>query len=167
MPKPFIVIEPAPEKGGSIKHFHNWINDVEKAIDDSKDLWKLLDSDIVKAVNYEFSEANPNSWKQLSQAYFTEKTAKGFPETIGVRTGSLKRAAAEDAIREYGKGVLGWAVNNNVTAGAFGSLKNLRTGDYAEEFNELRPIFVYSVDHIKREGSKAVEKYVQSITEEY
>lgn len=167
MARNFIILEPSPEKGGSVQYFVKWMKDVNVSIENTDVLWKSLDDDIIKAINYEFSDANPNRWNQLSQKYFVEKTAKGFPETIGVRTGSLKRAATTDAIKDYKKGIMEWAVNQNIQSGAFGSLKDKRVGDYDHYFNEVRPIFIYSIDFIEVEGKKAVEDYVTSITKEY
>lgn len=159
-----VVIAPKPTGQDSIQSLKKWFDDFEKDISDTRSIWKELTPDIKKAINFEFSEANPNKWDPITEKYKVTKIRQGFPSTIGVRTGSLRSAASENADVVYKPLGIEWSIKENITSGQFGSLKNITVGDYAKYFHGSpgnRPIFVYTKKWLSEIGKKAVKEYIK------
>ena len=156
-----VVIAPKPTGKNSIQSLKKWFDDFEKDVSDTRSIWKELTPDIKKAINFEFSEANPNKWDAISEKYKATKIRQGFPSTIGVRTGSLRSAAGENADVVYKPLGLEWSVKESITSGQFGSLKNTTVGDYAKWFNKNREMFIYTSKWLSDIGKKAVKEYIK------
>lgn len=152
-----------PAGRDSIESLHRWFDDFKKDVSDTRSIWKELTPEIKKQINYEFSDANPNKWDPISAKYKATKIKQGFPVTIGVRTGSLRNAAGDNAIVTYKPSGIEWELNENITSGQFGSLKNITTGDYAKYFHGSpgdRPIYVYTVEWLNNIAKQAVKEYI-------
>jgi hypothetical protein len=92
----------------------------------------------------------------LKQRYREWKESEGFPSTIGILTGALKRSVTTEALVETDrKGIL-WRLNPDIEG--YGGQK---TGEYAEDFHARRPIFGFSRAFIKNALMNAVNKWIK------
>lgn len=171
----FVIIEPEPSGSKSIRAALKWFESIEQKSNDATPLWKALTPGIKKAVNYEFSEANPNKWAPISDRWKNWKNQHGYPTTIGIRTGSLKRAVSDDAKVEYLPHKMNWMLNESIDAGNWGRIDQVGdspfgpntdkvVGDYAHKFDEGRHVFIYTFEFIQVTLRNAVKKFVKSIT---
>ena len=160
------MIKILPKRHGedSLASLKKWFDDFSKDVSDTRSIWRDLTPDIKNAIDTEFSDSNPNGWDSLQASYKATKIRQGFPATIGVRTGSLRDAASKYAKIVFKPLGLNWALNENVSSGQFGSLKNMTTGDYAKYFNDEeyqgREIYVYTLKWLSNIGKKAVKEYI-------
>lgn len=146
----FVIKEKYPDGKNSVKTLVDLINKSEKLADDGRPLWAELLQPIEDAMKYEFSAANPNNWPGLKPEYVNWKRSKGFPDTIGIMDGALKRAATSEAMTDLTKSALTWGVNPNVTGN-----KGRPVGDYAKYFHyktkhtPARPLFGFTKKWVK------------------
>lgn len=150
------IVEKRPDREGSIKAVIGYIEGKGTFFSSGKRLWKLLIPDIRQSVRYEFSDANPNVWKSLNTKYLDWKTQHGFASTIGVMTGTLKRALTDRADITIEKKKLVWAVNENLRG-----WEGKRVGAYAKYFHKKRPIFQATRLYLKRTLLSALKKWVR------
>ena len=157
------MIKILPKRHGedSLASLKKWFDDFAQDVSDTRSIWRDLTPDIKNAIDSEFSDSNPNKWDSLTAAYKATKIKQGFPATIGVRTGSLRDAASKYAKVIYKPLGLNWALNENISSGQFGSLKNMTTGDYAKYFDKKREIFVYTSKWLSKIGRQAVKEYIK------
>lgn len=152
-----------PAGRDSVESLKKWFDDFERDATDTRSVWRELTPEIKKAINFEFSEANPNNWDPILASYKATKIRQGFPVTVGVRTGSLRSAAGENANVVYKPAGIQWTLNENIKSGQFGSLKNITTGEYAKYFNKNREIYVYTAKWLEDVGRKAVTEYIKEV----
>lgn len=147
-----IIKEKYPDGKNSVKSIVDLIDRSEKLADDGRPLWAELLQPIEDAMSYEFSHANPNNWPGLKPETIDWKRSKGFPDTIGIMDGALKRASTNEAVIDSTKEALLWGVNPNVTG-----YKGAPVGDYAQYFNDgsqdgtnpARPLFGFTKKWVK------------------
>jgi len=156
-----IKILPKPHGKDSLDSLKKWFDDFTKDVSDTRSIWKDLTPDIKNAIDSEFSDSNPNGWDSLQASYKATKIRQGFPPTIGVRTGSLRDAASKYAKVVFKPLGLNWELNENISSGQFGSLKNMTTGDYAKYFDKKREIYVYTLKWLEGIGKQAVKEYIK------
>ena len=147
------IFEPTPDGRRSIKAIHKFFDEMDKSVSDAKDLWKDLEPGIEKSINYEFSDANPNVWKPLTNKYLNWKIKKGYPGTIGILTGALKRAVTTDAKKEFAAKYLRWRMNTKIPG-----YKGKLTGEYGKYFHKARQIFRYTKSWFKNNVIKIAVK---------
>jgi hypothetical protein len=132
------IYESAPGGKGSFQALLKRMSQVEQNADDMSTTFKKIIPDIKAAFRYEFSEANPSGWKALSKKYRQWKIDNGYPATIGIKTGALKRALVEEPMIKIDKRSLIYGVNDSMT-----NEDGENVGDYAKEFNRQRKIMPY------------------------
>lgn len=127
-----------------------------KNADNVSDTLMMLVPDIQDILRFEFSDANPAGWDPLKSSYVRWKRERGYPTTIGIMTGALKRAATDDAIIEAQPQKLIYKINPSV--------ENPETiepvGEYAHKFAEKRPIFIYLKERMRQIVRKAVREAI-------
>lgn len=128
----------------------SWIRTEGKSV---MDLWEEIVPIIKNSVGKEFSDENPNQWSALKPSYAAWKIKKGYPSTIGVRTGVLKSSAIEEAIITKKPSFLRYEVNMEMT-------KTRGKQPYAFWFNKRRPLFLYSEKYVNQVIDTAVEDYL-------
>lgn len=148
----FVIKEKYPDGKNSVKAMLDVINKSEDLANDGRSLWAELLQPIEDAMKYEFSDANPNNWPGLKAdtGYVDWKRSKGYPVTIGIMSGALKRASTSEAVVKQTKDALNWGVNPDVRG-----YKGKPVGDYAEYFNDktenspARPLFGFTRKWVK------------------
>jgi len=135
----FQIVEKHPNGENSFTDVFNWVEDIKKTVSDTGAVWKTLKPLIKDSLKYEFSGANPNNWPGLSPSYIAWKTEKGFPTTIGVRTGALKESLTESAKVKETKSKLIWGANLSITGWPAQPVS-----EYGWKFNLKRPIYKYT-----------------------
>lgn len=151
------IVEQNPGGKGSIVSAMRWIDRFGEYASDARNLWPDLEPDVEKSVKYEFSDANPNDWKPLSVNYLRWKRRMGFPDTIGVATGTLKMAATDQAVKDHTAQRMRWSVNTTVQ----NAFEHVSVGEYAYKFHAKRPIFGKTKDFLKSTLREAVRKWVK------
>lgn len=157
------IVEKHPNGKNSFKSFEDIL---DRNISNSKNMrpvFKRLVPVIKEAERYAFSEANPSGWPALKAQYKNWKISKGYPSTIGIRTGALKIAATDKAIVNAGRKRLTYGLNpatRGIQKGATAKQKNKRVGEYAHYFNERRPIFEYAAKYINDLTKRMIKEYI-------
>jgi hypothetical protein len=100
--------EPSARK--SIAAARNYLDDLETRSSDMRPFLKGLEEDIIQNIKHEFDQSNPNKWQPISQTWREAKQSEGFPENIGIFTGSLLKAASDDAVKAYYPTGLTWKI---------------------------------------------------------
>lgn len=95
----------------------NWVKDLSTATTDMRPFFKGLESDVIQEMKHEFDGSNPNKWQQISKKWKVKKTKEGKPESIGIYTGALMRAASDDAIKKYFANRMTWQIANCYSIG--------------------------------------------------
>ena len=144
------VKEKYPDGRDSVKDMLSWVENMAKTVDDGRDIFRMLIPIISQTLKYEFSDANPNSWDALKSNYMKWKTKKGYPTTVGIMTGALKRSLTTDAKTKVRKHKLEYKMNPSITG-----YKGRMVGQYAQYFNKARKIFIFTKtfinDNIKKQ----------------
>jgi hypothetical protein len=126
-----------------------WFENVKKGIGDARPLWIAMLPKIQEFTSYEFTSRNPNQWERISSKWQQWKVDHGFPATIGVYKGKLKKGAVDNAIIKVDEKQLIWKLNEtNVVSDPYKSVKGRQSGGgyaYAQVFNKKRPIFKATV----------------------
>ena len=148
-----VIREKKPSGKGSIEYIIRRINDGVKKTDNLRDVWNILEPDIKDSMRYEFSNSNPNKWERLNDKYKQWKKKKGYPITIGILTGALKKASTDSAVMKKQRKKFLYSVNMSIRG-----YKGKATGDYAEYFNNKRPLFGYTKNFINNIYKEAVRK---------
>lgn len=126
---------------------------IEKAGTNTFKLWKRVIPILREQAGREFTDENPNQWKALKPGYLKWKAEKGYPLTIGVRKGYLKRAATSNAIIIETESTLEYKVNHSLAFEA-------ENKDYFRKFHEKRPIFNHSKRYLSGTYRKAAEDWI-------
>lgn len=158
------IIEAHPNGENSFKYIFDRLDKAEKNSSDMRDVWSVIIPQIRQAERYAFSEANPSGWAGLDDRYKAWKAKKGYPTTIGIRTGALKEAATSKAITKLKKKSLEYRVNPHVVArerGATKKMKMTRVGQYMHYFDGKRPVFEYARDYINNFMKKTAAEYIK------
>jgi hypothetical protein len=134
-----------------VKRVTQWIESIGV---DKRQLWNTMEPVIREQMNREFSDENPNRWKALSPHYLQEKLAAGFPATIGVRTGNLKRAATDAAIVEKREEFMVYTINPG--------MDKSDEGPYFEDFHAKRKIFRHTTPYINKVYHEAAERWIKT-----
>lgn len=95
----------------------NWVKNLSTATTDMRPFFKGLESDVIQEMKHEFDGSNPNKWQQISKEWKVKKTKEGKPESIGIYTGALMRAASDDAIKKYFANRMIWQIANCYSIG--------------------------------------------------
>ena len=151
----FHIHEKNPNSDGSIKSILSWIDDKKQKATDPRGLWNELIPEIKQSIKYELSSGNPNDWPALSPEYLQEKREKGWPDTIGVATGSMKKALTDEAKVKVAKDYLFWGINEEMIGN-----EGERVGDYAKDFDAFRPVFKYTIAFVNKIIQKAISKWM-------
>ncbi len=152
-----VNIDPVHEKA-----VLSWIEGRKNKLDDMTPLRKQFRDIIETTAGHEFTTANPNNWKPLSEDYRQAKIAMGYPDIIGVRTGGLKFAATRGAELNIDKGLITWKVDMSHV-----NPEGETVGDYAIDFHLQRPVFKYSKKYLKTLLRSVVERWVRkNVSEE-
>lgn len=149
------IVEKHPDGKNSVKAIVEWINDVDSRAADARGVWNMLIPDIKDAIKYEFSDANPNDWPPLSKEYLEQKINDGWPATIGVRTGALRKASSDDAKIKMAQNSLSWGVNEEVF-----NAEGEAVGNYAYDFHSNRPMFGFTVKYINESIDEAIINWI-------
>jgi hypothetical protein len=149
------IVEKHPDGNNSVKSILSWIDDVDTRAADARGVWKMLIPDLKQAVKYEFSDANPNDWPALSDDYREQKISEGWPATIGVRTGGLKKAASDEAKIKMTQNALSWGVDETVF-----NAEGEAVGNYAHDFHENRPLFGFTAKYINESIDEAIMNWI-------
>lgn len=150
-----MIVEKVPNSKSSVKAALEWVGTPLYKSEDATALWEKLIPELRQSVAYEFSDANPNSWAELSPGYLEEKRELGWPETIGVATGALKRAVTVNAEIIAAKDHLTWGVNDNEPGH-----DGMKVGEYAYDFHGTRPIFQKTKSFLRSVFKRSVEKWL-------
>lgn len=132
------IKEKRPKGKGSFDYLLKRIDENIKTVRDMRDVWDVVEPDLLEAFNYTFSMRNPSGWQGLSAKYLDYKRRHGYPDTIGILTGALKEAMTESANIKKARKYLSWGMGSGVTGH-----KGRPVEDYAGYFNRKRPIFTY------------------------
>ena len=151
----FHIHEINPNGEDSIKSILNWIENKKQKATNPKGLWNELIPEIKQSIKYELSSSNPNDWPTLSPEYLQEKREKGWPDTIGVATGSMKKALTDEAKVKVAKDYLLWAINEDIRGN-----EGERVGDYAQDFDTFRPLFKQTIRFVNKIIQKAISKWM-------
>ncbi|PKL35870.1 MAG: hypothetical protein CVV44_20350 [Spirochaetae bacterium HGW-Spirochaetae-1] len=154
-----MIIEQAPNSKTSLKAAQEWVGTPLHRSQDAQGLYEQLVPELRQAVAYGFSDANPNNWAELSPGWLDEKRERGWPETIGVATGALKRAATVNAQIAVTKTHLTWGINENESSPGHG-IDGWTVGDYARDFHAVRPIFKSTMAFLRSVYKKAAQKWL-------
>jgi hypothetical protein len=109
-------------------------------------LWKAVTPIMRKQVEREFSDENPNRWKALSPRYLQEKLEAGYPATVGVRTGLLKRCATDKANIVYRKDYMLYSIGSQQ--------------ERFSDFNAKRKIFKHSQRYMQAMYKQVAQKWI-------
>lgn len=133
-----------------INQVFSWIKEKGNNLDS---LWNKIIPIMKDQVKYEFSDANPNRWKALSKTYKKWKEEHGYPSTIGVRKGTLKDAATNNAVIKKSKKYMEYGVDTD---------RVVENGiKYAFEFNKKREIFKYTHRYMDHLVDKAADEWIE------
>ena len=152
------VVEKNPTGENSIAAMVARMTQAVKTSDNMSDTLMKLVPDIQDILRFEFSDANPAGWDPLQPMYVRWKRERGYPTTIGIMTGALKRAATDDAIIDAQPQKLIYKINTSVE----NPDAIVPVGDYAAKFAERRPIFIYVSERIRALVKKAVHDAVEA-----
>lgn len=122
-----------------------WISGIGQ---NTRDLWNKVVPVIKEAATLELSDANPNRWKPLSQKYLLWKKSKGYPSTIGVRTGFLKESTLEHPDIVYADKSMEYRV--------------VDSKGYFQFFHARRPLFKHTTNYIGEMYASAVRQWINS-----
>jgi hypothetical protein len=151
----YVIKEKYPDGAGSYKETLAWLNNIETRVADMTGLWQKLIPDVRQAFRYTFSDANPARWKEISPGYIQWKREMKFPDTIGIRTGTLKESLTESAIVKSEPKKLTWLYNDSLKSSLGEDLK-----DYAFLFNMGRPIIPFVKKYIQGFLKKSGKEYL-------
>lgn len=151
----FGIFEPAPGSEQSIRSVMDWVSRAEERADNAEHLWESLIPTIRQSIKFELSDANPNSWPKLSPRYLDYKREMGWPLTIGVATGAMKKALTTNAKIKTTKDYLIWGIDGD----AIGH-DGMRVGDYAPDFHSVRELFGYTIDFIQQVIRDAITRWI-------
>jgi len=142
---PYGIYEADPTGEHSFAAIKQHIEEGVKSSEEMEEVFIAISKDIRLALVYSFSEANPNNWEAITAKYREWKTEHGYPETIGIMTGALKKSLTEDAVVETTKKSLLYTYNEEEI--------NPRTektvGEYAIYFNNKREIMGFAESFIQ------------------
>lgn len=125
-----------------------WLENIKRGLDDARPLWVAMLPRIHEFVAYEFSGSNSNNWPQLTPQYKRQKVRQGYPYWIGVRTGTMRKAANEEASISITPKQLNWELNKS------GTPTKGRGDQYAQFFHRgtkkmpARPIYKTTVRRV-------------------
>ncbi len=126
---------------------------IMKAGTDVDALWDRVIPVMKTEVAREFSDENPNKWKALSPLYKKWKMEQGYPEIIGVRTGTLKRAATAGAIIVRSPERLEYTIDTGPAVQQEGF-------NYFSDFDEKRKIFKHTRNVMSKHYREAAQKWM-------
>jgi hypothetical protein len=160
----YVIREKHPGGAHSVSAIIKLIDGQERFYDNALLLWELLQPEINKSIKYEFSVANPNSWTRLKAGTVKNKRRLGFPDTIGVMSGTLKDAMTDDAKIKKSKKKLRWGINENLRG-----WKGKSVSDYAYAFHygyskrnqPARPIMEFTKKHLRTLMRTAVKIWIK------
>lgn len=95
----------------------NWVKNLSAATSDMRPFFKGLESNIIQEMKHEFDGSNPNKWQQISKKWKVQKAKEGKPDSIGIYTGTLMRAASDGAIKKYFANRMTWEIANCYSIG--------------------------------------------------
>lgn len=128
-----------------IQNVLNWIGAIGQ---NTRDLWDIVVPIIREKTAEEFTDDNPNRWKELSPRYLEWKRAMGYPDTIGVATGLLRDTAINTQDIFYGDRELRYQVKDSP--------------GYFQDFHSKRPLFGYTRTHLETLYREAVQKWINN-----
>ena len=93
-----------------------WLNQLRKGTGDARPLWLAMIPKITEFVKYEFHPTIDahKGWASLKDKYKETKMRYGYPPGIGVRTGKLRMAAGERAIKQMNERTLIWKLDTSI-----------------------------------------------------
>jgi len=153
--KGFVIREKNPNGKHSVAALQGFVSDVNKRAADLRPVWDAITPDMKQSLKFEFSNANPNGWAGLEQKYVSWKRKQGYPDTIGIMTGALKKSLTQTPKIKKRKKFMIWKPDGNVEG-----FEGKKVKTYMGFFNAKRPIFGHTVKFIARTVRKAVFKYV-------
>lgn len=143
------IHEKRPTGKGSFDSVLQSIRKGEQSASDMRGVWPGIIEDLRDAMRFSFSESNPGKWGKLKDPYRNWKIKKGYPATIGIRTGDLKKSFTEDARTKIERLKFSYT---------YGSGKTV--SEYAQHFSNKRPVFNYARAYINKISKQAVEKAI-------
>lgn len=143
------IHEKEPNGDGSIKQTLKWVEDITANVSDPTPFFKGLVPDIKDALRFTFSEGNPNQWIPLGAKYKAWKATSGFPVTIGILTGAMKRSWVETPEISMIKKKMKYTFDKTEVG-----YQGKPLVEYIDKFNEKRPILPYSIRWIKKNMKK-------------
>lgn len=126
-----------------------WLNEIKKGSGDATLLWKAVTPKIIEFVEYGLDPEQDSHklWPRLSLNYLIWKIRTHHVSGMGFLSGTMRKAAGEDAIKEYTPTSLIWKLNSSVVQA------HSKNGyDYSMVFNyggrkkkqKPRPIYRYT-----------------------
>src|SRR4030042_1380412 len=152
-------IEKRPVWRGSFQYIINKLGELKRGSDDMTDVWRAITPDIKEIMAYTFSDANPNKWSKLTAKYRNWKIKHGYPATIGILTGALKKSLVDDPDIKLLKQKMIYKYNENITG--YGGKK---TSDFAEYFNAKRNVMSYPRVKLNEIIKRAAKAHVRKHT---
>jgi hypothetical protein len=147
---PIKVVEKNPSGRNSIEAIKRNIRNGAVRTDDMSMAFREIVPEIQDLLRYTFSDANASDWQPLKDSYRNWKIKHGYPATIGIRTGDLKKSVSDAAKVEIGKQKMRYSYNTSI-----GSVEN-----YAGYFNKRRPIMDYARERIDDIATRAVNQEI-------
>ena len=155
MPDVIRIFEKEAQGGSMFETLVNRMQDGSRRSDDMRDTFLEIAGQIKDELTYEFSEANPAGWGDLSDKYKQWKTRHGYPVTIGIMTGALKESLTDSAVIDAQPKRLTYTYNESTR-----NAKGQSVGEYAKFFNAEREIMPHIKDRINEITKDAVAEAV-------